>query len=88
MQAQPLKLLNPRDLRNDGDLVNPGRRHHLVKVLHLPRPKRDGPLAGLTGGRDLLDGRGEAEQVAEVEVVGVVLEVLFDGLGVREGGGV
>lgn len=86
MQTPPLKLSNPRNLGNDGHLVDPRRRHDLVKVLHASRLERDGPLPVLARGRDLLDWSGEAEEVAEVEVVGVVLEVLFDDVGVREGG--
>ena len=86
MQTPPLKLVNPWNIRNDRNLINPRSRHHLIKILHLPRLESDGPLPCLTGRRDLLDGRGETEQVTEVEVVGVALEVLFDDVSVREGG--
>ena len=89
MYAAPGKLVHPRDFGDHGDLVDARRHHHLVKVLHLARiPQRDSPFPILPWRRDLPDGRGESKQVADIEVVGVVFEVLFDGGGMRKGRGV
>ena len=81
------KLLDPGYLRDDGDLVDARRHNYLVEVLHLARLiEDDAPFRRLSRRCDLPDGGGESEEVAQLEVVDVVLQIFLYGLRMREVG--